>query len=268
MRWAPPAQNNPTTVNIPTGAWTNASTPFADNEDYILVLPAGVRTGSLIVHGGRHGRIIGGDMGSTTLLAYDLTGSLFVEGIKWTMTDTGDCIGIRAKDGANPDWYFQNLNFTGIQGTYEGVHSDMIQAQGRVGGTIHMHAITCDTNYQGLFALLDDFTQRIAGLKASCCNFRSNAQPGGNGHPVFLFMQDVEAPSIPYPVELSSVWCVPHSGQAFDITCLPQGTSDGSKMNWSAATKISGYVFNGSPAVDFCPASTVGVGYVAKGYAP
>lgn len=265
MRWAPPVQSNPTAVNVPTGGWTNASSPFADDEDYVLVLPGSARTGGLIVHGGRHGRIIGGDMGSNTLLAYDLTGSLFVEGVKWTMTGTGDCIGIRAKAGYDPNWYFQNCNFSGIQGTYEGVHSDMIQAQGRVGGTIHMHAITCDTNYQGLFALLDDFTESIGGLKVSCCNFRGNAQPGGNGHPVFLFMQDVGA-SLPYPVELSSVWCAPVNGQAFDITCLPQGTSDGTKMNWPASARIRGYVFNGSPAVDFCPSASVGVGYSAKGY--
>ncbi|XAI96364.1 hypothetical protein [Microcystis phage Mae-JY30] len=267
LRWAPPAQTSPTTVNVGKSFWTNVETPFADNEDYVLTLPAdGPRTSDIQVFGGRHGRIIGGHMGPGRLLAYDLTGSLFVEGLRWEMTTMSDCIGIRAKTGYTPNWYFQNLNFSGVHGEAAGVHADMIQAHGLIGGTIHVHGVTGDSNYQGFF-IPEDFTSlHVEGLKVSCSNFRGNAQPGGIPQPIFLYMQVEETGTRAYPVELSSVWCDPTGDISFSATCKPEGNVSGELMHWPSAAAVIGVVFNGSPPVDFCPATSVGVGYVSPGY--
>lgn len=272
LRWSPPAQVNPTVIDVGKAFWTNVSTPFAVDEDYTLVLPTdGPRTsiGGIQVFGGRHGRIVGGHMGPGRLLAYDVAGSFFIEGVRWQMTTNSDCIGIYAKTGYMPDWYFQNLNFSGVQGgVISGLHADMIQAHGLIGGTIHVHGVTGDTNYQGLF-IPEDFTAlHIEGLKVSCCNFRGNAEADPSPTPTFLYMQ-VESPQTRrYPVELSSVWCSPISGQPLANTCKPEGTVNGSLMSWPSAANVIGVVNGGYPPIDYCPAATVGVGYVSPGYAP
>lgn len=159
LRHAPPAQYNPTIVNVPTGGGDYSGSPFGANEDVTFVLPSGTVTDTIRWKGGRHVRMIGGTFHSSDsasnymVVGQQVSGSFFAEGLEfpdqtggnWDVIDVcGDWSG--STQGFAPDIYLQNIRCIGIRGDNSVNHADFFQPQGVI-GRLHADKITVASNY-------------------------------------------------------------------------------------------------------------------------
>jgi hypothetical protein len=175
LKWAPPAQSNPTTINVPVsgGTWNLAAT-----QDATLALPTNqVVTGRIQVNGGRHIRLIGGKMdgsgitgtsgfAATALVFNDMGGpspavqpTIFLEGLHMDLSARTDKDLIVAggwnsstdrSTWARPRLYLQNSLLQGARWSGGSFHPDNIQKNTPLGG-VKAYQVTSESVYQGFF---------------------------------------------------------------------------------------------------------------------
>lgn len=298
LRWPRPAQSNPTILTMPgpgfyqntTTAWTNTSgngrpngpRAFADDEDVIILGAAAVATNGsqMEIIGGRHVAFIGAHRRGR-LMYKDQTGSIWMEGCEFVLEAVAgdqDGLSVSGKAGYQPDVYIQKCLVTGIQGTNAGVHGDILQLQGPVGG-VYIDLLTGNSNYQGLF-LRPEYLTRGAFLSRMNLTFNDLDTPDNNTYLAWLRNKDTDpaAPGDPlYPVVFDEVYLAQHEirtpiqAAVFPTTEAIQGwtgalcTIDGSgNVIYDGRAGLLGTVRNGAPAGgDFVLAADVGVGYAA-----
>jgi hypothetical protein len=175
LKWAPPAQSNPTTINVPVsgGTWNLAAT-----QDATLVLPTNqVVTGRIQVNGGRHIRLIGGKMdgsgitgtsglAAAALVFNDMGGpspavqpTVFIEGLHMDLsarTDK-DLIWVGGWNSstnrttwARPRLYLQNSLLQGANWSGGSQHPDNLQKNTPFQG-VKAYQVTSESVYQGFF---------------------------------------------------------------------------------------------------------------------
>lgn len=301
LRWAAPNQTAPTMITLGTGffqatstAWTNTSgngrangpRAFADDEDVIFTMPASARTGDFESNGGRNIRIIKGNSGAGRMTFKEVTASVFLEGISWSLAAKKDAINVLSKSGFAADVYLQHLAISGVRGVEaDAAHSDMFQHQGNM-GHLRVHRVTGDSNYQGFF-IAAQFD--IASATFSRVNLKYNAVTPAETFSYLLWTRDTD--SVPgvtangkrrYPVYYDEVYIEPRSGQTValygawpktgeTIDGIPVGAIDDGLGNasWPAYSNIFGKVMTGLPSGgDFSVAGGTGpgTGYVSPGY--
>lgn len=310
LNWAPPAQTNPTVVNVPT---TGISRTFAATEDAILVLPSSVVTGQIGTTGGRHIRIIGGKIGGGSatfsgtyaIVARDLRGSIFIEGIdndfsQLTDKDNITVTGYSPKGTNRVGWtypsvYIQNSRIMGSKWSGGSFHPDIYQKQGAQ-GTLYMDKVTAEASYQGLQVSSTTFSsgpapqelyvEGLNDMEVRRTNLRHRADHTV-GYLAWFAWDAGQNGSFtgedPFPIRLSDFWVEGIPGHTLGSNLLwPRVTTtqgengqdphmilapDGLSATWTAASLITGTARKGNPpGGDFVPANSVGIGYVSPGY--
>lgn len=297
LSWAPPAQSNPTIIQLPQGffqtsssSWTNISgngkangpRTLADDEDVIYLPYNGIRTNNsdMELNGGRHIRIIGGHWRSR-LMVKDFTGSFYIEGAEWDLSSAPnkDYLNTPGKTGFQPDVYIQNCYFTGGQGTVAGVHADIYQPQGPI-GTLYADKITGDCNYQGFFIRPEHLINR-AFLRRMNLKFNALGTPAGTTFNYWFRNSGAEvAPGNPlFPIELVECYArantsTPGKASAFprpgtategepsagEYSAIDDGTGN---YTWPVGSNIFGSVrYDDGSVANFVDSANVGVGYV------
>lgn len=260
LRWAPPAQQAPVVVKVPPTYYTGT---FAPDQDVTFLWPNTPRWSSFSCTGGRHVRIVGGQAVKTTAGAavnfVGVTGSVFLEGLAIDMGGiSADAIDVggspTAPWDARPDVYVQNCRIVGVTGSHAGIHADILQPQGAVGG-IYVDGLTGSTDYQGLFLPPQKPIDRIELHRVNL-----SYNPGVDHVTYLLWLADDGATTYTR-VTLDDVWLEPRPEQALTDTFYPP-TRDLARINVRGSVRCSL-----PPHADFVPAGSVGLGYVSPGYA-
>lgn len=156
LKFAPPTLTSPITINVPTGT-TKYTATMNSGQDYIVVLPNSPR-GQVVLAGGRHVKLIGGEIQSqASFMSLSTEGdrdkanrgikiengantsttaarTIFIEGVKMTGPNFSDPIHIADRVENNLTVILQNIHIEGI--VYGGntrppnSHADAIQAYG------------------------------------------------------------------------------------------------------------------------------------------
>jgi hypothetical protein len=308
LKYAPPAQSNPVVVNVPV---TGLSKSFTATQDVILDMPDAPVTGTIATYGGRHIRIIGGKLGGGTsfngtigIVARDLRGSLFVEGVDIDFSQLSDRDQIVA-DGNNPagtnragwtypDLYVQNVRLNGSKFSGGAMHPDAIQKQGPM-GRLFIDNVTVETSYQGFQISATSFsdgpsqelyTEGMDYTAISRTNLRQRLD-WKSGYLMWLAWDAGSNGSFsgedPWPIVLDDVWVNGIAGTnlganlAWPRTSTTAGengqdprmvvSGDGASATWKPAAQITGTLRKGNPpAGDFVPAGRAGASYVSPGY--
>jgi hypothetical protein len=222
-----------------------------------------------------------------------VTGTVHLEGLKIWGPGSGQCVFMQHADNKpNQDWRIQNCFLEAIEPVgSNGSHSDCIQA---AGGPQYLRVYRCSFHAQGnaiqtqpwdnwaspsyraaplLHEFYDiDVVQRDQNL--NCADHR----PPGGGYALWKSYKDANSPAA-WPCHFSNCWIDVYNGPeaTYNYTCYAQGTA-GENPQWGGwrapgsgdwAGKITGdTAWNyGVPAAGkFCPASSVGIGYVSPGY--
>lgn len=282
--YAPPAQKNPTIVNVPQGFYSGT---FGTSEDVIFNFPNTVRFSEFISNGGRHVRTIGGSTtknpGGSAMQFVGCTGSIFVEGHAFDMNACpGDAINACGSQAApytsRPDVYIQNCRILNVNGANPpGADADIFQAQGAI-ENLYVDLVTASSNYQGFSLFQNQAPMRSAMIT------RTNLTYTSGGSPVTYLFWDQDAGSQPpfQHVTLDEFYVTPRTGQNLSQVVWPNPgavdakqdsigaiTRDGwATAEWPPATNITGYVTAGQPTGgDFCPLGTPGLNYLSPGYA-
>ena len=268
-------------------------------------------TGQIATVGGRHIRIIGGKIGGGTsfngtygIVARDLRGSLFIEGVDIDFSQLWDRDQIVA-DGNNPagtnragwtypDLYVQNVRLIGSKFSGGAMHPDAIQKQGPM-GRLFIDKMTVETSYQGFQISATSFsdgpaqelyTEGMDYTGISRTNLRQRLD-WKSGYLMWLAWDAGSNGSFagedPWPIVLDDVWVNGIAGTnlgsnlAWPRTTTTAGENgqdprmvvngDGASATWKPAAQISGTLRKGNPpAGDFVPAGRVGSSYVSPGY--
>lgn len=255
LTWAPPAQSNTVTVTVGPGYYTGT---FAPDQDVTFLWPTS-RYSSFEVTGGRHLRVIGGEVLKTTagsgLRFTGCTGSVFLEGLHVDMSKvSADAINVSGTTG-RPDVYLQNLRVTGVNGSMATTHADVFQPQGPI-GSLYVDRLTATSNYQGLFLPPQ---QPITSIDLRRVNL-SYTDPTATHVTYLLWLLDQG--QTPPPATLTDVWVQPRAGQSLAKSVWPAPVSPDGGRSGYWPHPVSGFVRAGSPA-DF---ATAGLNYTSPGY--
>lgn len=285
LRWAPPAQSNPTIVTVPDGFYSGS---FGPNEDVIFNWPVDTRFSEFIATGGHNMRIIGGGSakgpGGSAIQITGCTGSVFIEGLAIDVSGSdldaiNVCGDISAPYKNFPDVYIQNCRLLGINGSEMTNHSDGFQAQGSI-ASLYMDKVTLTSNDQGISIFQNQFPTQAAYISRINCSYTAVA-----GDPVtYLFWNMDQATSAPYKnVQLDQCWFAPRGGQDLSQCIWPApGTVNNDSIaigavssdSWATAsfpaiTNCQGTCYSGTPpGGDFASSGSVGLSYASPGYQP
>jgi hypothetical protein len=274
-------------------------------------MPDAPVTGRIATAGGRHIRIIGGKLGGGTafngtigIVARDLRGSLFIEGVDIDFSQLWDRDGIVA-DGNNPagtkragwtypDLYVQNVRLLGSKYSGGAMHPDAIQKQGPM-GRLMIDNMTVESSYQGFQISATSFsdgpaqelyTEGMDYTGISRTNLRHRLD-WKSGYLMWLAWDAGSNGSFsgedPWPIVLDNVWVNGIAGTNLGANLAwPRSTTtagengqdprmlvstDGASATWKPAAQISGTLRKGNPpSGDFVPAGRAGWGYVSPGY--
>jgi hypothetical protein len=307
VRWAPPALRRPVTVAVPAGG---ISAEFGPRQDVILDLPDVPVQGEIRTTGGDDIRIVGGSIGGGTsfageygIVARDLRGSLFVEGVEMDFSRVRDKDNIvatgYAPKGTNragwsyPAVYIQNSRLLGSRWSGGAIHPDLYQKQGPQ-GALFMDRVTGEATYQGLMINAQSFSggpapaeRHVDGMRYTEIR-RTNLRHRADhtfGYLAWLVWNDGSggfAGNDPWPVVLKHFYLRPMAGHALPrnliwprVTTRVGGSVHGALVmardrrsaTWRREAMISGRVHEGDPRRgDFVPAGRAGLGYVRPGY--
>ena len=159
LSWAPPELEDPEVVQITadeTGLELDPST------DYELVMPDEPLERGLSVSGGRNVVLIGGEIriesgegnAARGLSLRAQTGTVHVEGLLLSGGSLDEGINLDQRLGAVVQ--LQNIRVTGVDGSYEGHHADLLQTWAGPRRLL-VDGLTGTTGYQGLFLLPNQF---------------------------------------------------------------------------------------------------------------
>jgi hypothetical protein len=269
LRWPAPPLTAPTTIAVPQG---DAGVRLDTTKDYILNLGSTPHHGILSINGGRNVVIKGGTIAlplisakMTGLFIANSVGIVHVEGVLFDGSlHEMDAIQISAPAATVQ---IQNVRATGIFGSFDTNHSDVIQPWGGV-KALRVDRLSADSNYQGIFTRPDQGAIGSVSLQNVDLSF-NNAKATATGGFLLWMTSDCKMA----PTTLSSVYVTPRSGKTLGMAVWP-ATSDGvcpSLQTGNTVTfpalPVTGSVIGGAPpAGAFVPAGKAGTAYVSPGY--
>jgi hypothetical protein len=304
LSWAPATLADPVTYQPGTGYWRNDGNSgrpgiFSDSVDVILKPNAQVRTGRLIIEGGRRIRDIGGKQdltetkGTIANTYLNVVEDIFIEGKHIVLSNrTEECDAFQAGGTARktqpqtkrPQLTMQNVRIEGLHGTYNTLHADGLQNDYAT-SAIRMDRVTITTNYQALFLrpASGDAIALTGDIDLRRCNFRRNDIPGDPAETTKMtyFAQDEsEFKAADRRILLTDVWIEVESGVDPKTQVSPSyGTEIGEdrrgRFLWwprmpTLITDVNGEpgkIYLGVPPEgDFAPEENVGLDYISPGY--
>lgn len=274
LTWKVPPLVDPEVIDVGT---TAASQPgeLDVTRDYIINLPWTVRTGQLVIHGGRNVVVVGGhirlppvsgrDTSASAILITRNVGVVHIEGvliegelIDTTVSGQGDGIAIQSRDSIVQ---VQNCRIVDLVGSGPDTHSDVIQPWGGV-KELRIDRLTGSSNYQGFFIPQD--LAPIGHIKIKRTNLIADPEwfAGAGGGYMLWMGRDPK-------YTMSDFYIQPRAGRLLENSVWPDHTHaelpvsvvDG-VATWPTMTNVEGSVRLGRPwRGDFCPEGVAGVWY-------
>ena len=188
LTWKAPRLVDPEIIEVGTSVDSQPG-ELDVTRDYIVRLPPAMRTGQLILHGGRNVVLIGGhirlppvsgrDAEARAILVTRNQGTVHIEGvlIDTTASGQGDGIAIQSRDSIVQ---VQNCRIVNLVGAQDETHSDVIQPWGGV-RELRVDRLTGSSNYQGFFVPQD--LAPIGHIKIKRSNLIADPEwfPGARG---------------------------------------------------------------------------------------
>lgn len=281
VRWAPPALEDPTQVQLGTGY---SETTLAPTEDAVIKLPPEPTEGGVTILGGHDIVLIGGQIRipegtadaaaanrfHTGIYIKGATGTVHIEGVLIEGAGDSQFDGIDvAAPRATVD--IENVRVENVRGTYHGVHGDVVQPWGGV-KRLRIDRLSASSNYQGL-TLKEDLGP-IGSMVVSRADLVGTTEEPLEKGGVLLWLTPKES-CAGFPVRLWQVYLEPREGRRQGKTTWP-GTK--SKVPCRAHAKRGAFVwprlpvrgsahFGAPPDGEFVPPGVAGTGYVSGGYA-
>jgi hypothetical protein len=157
LAWAPPALSAPTTITVAQG---DRRYSLDTGKDYIIKLGSATHAGGLTLSGGRNIVIVGGRIAPPAsssalvgLLIAGAVGTVHAEGI-WFDGSSGHEFDAVQIDAPKATVQLENLRATGLRGSYDTNHTDIVQPWGGV-AKLRVDRLTGTSNYQGIFTQPD-----------------------------------------------------------------------------------------------------------------
>lgn len=273
LRWAPPALENPITVQLGRGFTVSRLDP---TRDYRIQLPAQRKVGGTVIEGGRNVVIVGGQVTASPnatsnyerrgIYIKGTVGTVHIEGVE--IDGAGlplDGIGINAPEAKVQ---IQNVHVKGLNGSYAGFHADVVQPWGGV-RELRIDRLSGSSNYQGLF--LQPGLGPIGSATIQNVDLTHTALPTDRGG----YMMWLANGCTTYPMTLSEVYVRSETVRPLDMMVYPSSAAgntecpaliSGLNASWPQLP-ITGSVTHGSPANGaFVPPGIAGTDYVSPGY--
>lgn len=254
LTWAPPALNNPTTINVTEA--NHRSIKLDSSKDYIVKFPDTPLTTPyrVDINGGRNVVIIGGKIVrdqdgapsdtyyATGLKLYNWTGTMHVEGLEITGAALNDGILIDTRQ-SGAKLQIENVRIATVQGSEASHHGDCLQNWG--GPAIYLvDRVTCITKYQGMMIQPQHFGGPTDVMDVRNSNFVHLTADG------YLFFRAGGVKSLKFT----------------NVYGNPGGTKGGTKVGYPENDSVFNQVIMGDAPSDFAPESTVGLNYTSPGY--
>ncbi len=241
-------------------SWAKRYHVYRADEDARIDTPRGGWSRPMVVRGGRNVRIDGKGETVSRLQLNAQTGSVTISNLNIVLHGEGDAIAVASRNGRSPDVTLENIRVSGVDGTREGVHSDIFQGQGDI-GRLTIRNLVGSSGYQGIF--LRGTPDRAVG---SATLERVSLSHSGQARGFLLWFGngvrkpgDVASPR--FPVYLKDVYVTPRPGQDLSRSIYPnrgvtdaQGrdigaysTDGGKTWRWPPAANIHGVVVSGPP---------------------
>lgn len=316
LRWAPPETDPGATIQcrVGVGFFENDGLPYQSGQscdgfpdqrptpaqlqdkDVVLICPTGTQRGRspMRLNGARSVTVIGCDLGRGSASFRNMTGFVFLEGIRADMSPEDpqhDVFNAYGPPGGKPDVYLQNIHVTGVHGDYAHTHADIFQPQGPI-GTLRVDRLTGDTNYQGFFLPPRDNIDAVY-ISNTDLSYHSDTTDDGVSkfsHLFYFRFTDLQGRGDqPVNVFLDNVYAAPRRGQTLDQSVYPgprstvrrapaapmmaqsrmAGGGGRSALSWPAFLGIRGAIQQGPPPNgSFVQLGPRGPGsrYVSPGY--
>lgn len=269
LRWPVPALVAPTTIAVAQG---DQSLTLDRAKDYILNLGSTIHRGALWINGGRNVVVKGGTIAlpassvrTTAMSIANSVGTVHVEGVLFDgSVHEMDAVQIVAPAAIVQ---LENIRATGITGTFDTNHSDIVQSWGGV-AKLRIDHLTADSNYQGIFTRPDQGAIGSVDLQNVDLAFNNAKATSSGGYLLWMTSDCAMAPTT-----LSNVYITPRLGTSLGSAVWPT-TNDAScpsKLSNNTVTfpnlPVTGGVIGGAPpAGSFVPAGKAGTAYVSPGY--
>ena len=271
LAWAPPALAAPTTITVAQG---DRRYSLDTAKDYIIKLGSATHAGGLTLSGGRNIVIVGGRIAppasSTAVVGLLITGAVgtvHAEGI-WFDGASGHEFDAVQLDAPRATVQLENLRATGLRGSYDTNHTDIVQAWGGV-AKLRVDRLTGTSNYQGIFTQPDLGPIGSVDLRHVDLAY-DNAGAKSGGYLVWL-AHDCNAA----PTWITNVYVRGRPGSTLGSTVWPpQGTATPcggvlaavNAIEWPALP-VNGVVRWGAPpGGSFVTAGNAGSAYTTPGY--
>lgn len=271
LAWAPPALTAPTTVYVAQGDQT---VTLDTTKDYILKLGAATHAGGLNIKGGRNVVLVGGRIAlpttSTRATAIGISGTVgtvHVEGV-WIDGSSGhetDGIQISAPRATVQ---LENLRVTGLRGSYDTNHTDVIQPWGGV-AKLRVDRLTGSTNYQGIFDKPDQGAIGPVDLRHIDLSY-DNVGARTGGYLIWLTDGCTAATSTTF----TDVYVKGRTGSSLGSTVWPPtgaattcpASVAGTLATWPRLPVVGGVRWGAPPGGSFVTAGDAGTTYASPGY--
>jgi hypothetical protein len=269
LRWPAPALTAPTTIAVGQG---DQSLTLDKAKDYILNLGSATHRGALWINGGRNVVVKGGTIAlpasstrTTAMSIANSVGTVHVEGVLFDgSAHEMDAVQIVAPAAIVQ---LENIRASGITGTFDTNHSDIVQPWGGV-AKLRIDHLTADSNYQGIFTRPDEGVIGSVELQNVDLAFNNAKATSSGGYLLWMTSDCTMAPTT-----LSNVYIAPRLGTSLGSAVWP-ATNDAScpsKLSGNTVTfpqlPVTGGVIGGAPpAGAFVPTGKAGTAYVSPGY--
>jgi hypothetical protein len=269
LRWPAPVLVAPTTIAIAQG---DQSLTLDKAKDYILSLGSTIHRGALWINGGRNVVVKGGTIAlpasstrTTAMSIANSVGTVHVEGVLFD----GSAHEMDAVQIVAPAAIIQleNVRATGITGTFDTNHSDIVQTWGGV-AKLRIDHLTADSTYQGIFTRPDQGA--IGSVELLNVDLAFNNVKAGSSGGYLLWMTSDCAMA---PTTLTNVYITPRLGTSLGSAVWP-ATNDascpsklvGNTVSFPSLPVTGGVIGGAPPGGAFVPAGKAGTAYVSPGY--
>ena len=243
---------NPEVIQLGYGGTTSK---LRAGQDYIIRLPAGVKTGYTELNGGRNILIDGGTIvmdGSSpshlerrAIYIKNATGTVRIQNVNIAGSHSAaefDAVAISAPEAVVE---LVNLTVQNLHGSYAGFHGDIVQPFGGVKKLV-INGLTGRTSYQGFYLAQTNGTIGSVELRNVSLSYHPNPNQYSS---VLLWFDSCST----YPVTLENVFIQPRSGQTMRASVRPDESGckpidSGSTLSWPAGSTISGVIQRGTAA--------------------
>jgi hypothetical protein len=271
LAWSPPTLSAPTTITVAQG---DRRYNLDTGKDYIIKLGSATHAGGLTLSGGRNIVIVGGRIAppasSSALVGLLITGAVgtvHAEGI-WFDGASGHEFDAVQIDAPKATVQLENLRATGLRGSYDTNHTDIVQPWGGV-AKLRVDRLTGTSNYQGIFTQPD--LGPIGSVDLRHVDLTYNDVGAKTGGYLVWLAHDCSAP----PTWITNVYVKGRPGSTLGSTVWPpEGTAtqcggvltSALTIGWPSLP-VSGVVRWGSPpGGSFVTPGNAGSTYKTPGY--